>query len=68
MSNNSPHSLIDTLECLRIEDLKERLELSPLLAGVGGDGIQQDGSCGRCWCRVSPDPEDPPLPEDGDGE
>ena len=67
MSDNSPHSLTDTLGSLGIEDLKERLEISPLLAGAGG-GVHQEGSCTRCWCRMSPDPEDSPPPEDGDGE
>ena len=49
MSDNSPHSLADTLESLGIEDLKERLEISPLLASIDNDGTLQGSSCVRCW-------------------
>ena len=68
MSDNSPHSLADTLESLGIEDLKERLEISPLLAGAGSEGVHADAPETCCCCKILPEPEDAPPPEDFDSE
>ena len=61
-------SVEETLAKLGIEELRERMEVSPLLAT---DGLHQDpGTEGSNWmccsCKLPPDPDQPtdspPLP------
>jgi hypothetical protein len=46
---------------LGIEEVRERLEISPLLAGAGDGGVLREGP--SCTCKVIT----PPDPEDGGG-
>lgn len=45
---------------LGIEEVRERLEISPLLAGAGDDGVMREMP--SCTCKVF----QPTNPEDGD--
>lgn len=47
-----------TLERLGVEELEERLELTPVLA-PGGETVDGEGCCcNLCTCKVEPMPQD----------
>ena len=59
MTDHTLRALTDTLENLGIEELKERLEISPLLVGTGSDGTESPDMRDCCTCKTRPDLEDP---------
>lgn len=61
MGENRRPSVEETLARLSVEELEERLEVSPLLAGGDVQDVSRtEGHC--CTCKVNPDP---PEPDDG---
>lgn len=58
MTERSMRPLAATLESLGIEELKERLEVSPLLVGTGGDGTESPDMDNCCTCKILPSPND----------
>ena len=59
MTDHTLRSLTNTLEKLGIEELKERLEVSPLLVGTDGDGTESPDIRDSCSCKNRPDIIDP---------
>ena len=53
MNETSPNHVDDTLRRLGVEELEQRLELSPVIAG--GDGpLGAEGCCSNlCTCEVT---------------
>jgi hypothetical protein len=63
MDHRQPRPLPDSLASLGIEELQERLEISPLLAD---DGVfdQEIDNC--CSCKIPPRPDQPDSPGGGE--
>ena len=59
MTDHTLRPLTDTLESLGIEELKERLEVSPLLVGTGSNEFESPDIRDSCSCKNRPDIEDP---------
>ena len=49
---------------LGLEEIEERLEVSPLLAASDVQGLDREGH--SCTCKIQPEPDDP-HGDDGDG-
>jgi hypothetical protein len=65
MKEQSLNDLEQTLARLGLEEVEERLEVSPLMAAVDSHGLERDGY--SCCCKVPPDPAEDDPEDDGGG-
>jgi protein tyrosine phosphatase (PTP) superfamily phosphohydrolase (DUF442 family) len=63
MNEPSHEELEQALERLGLEEIEERLEVSPLLAVADSQGLEREGY--SCCCKVPPDPEEDDPEDDG---
>ncbi len=63
MAENQERNPEQCLTQLGLEEIEERLEVSPLLAAADVEGLDREGH--SCTCKINPEPEDPNGDDDG---